>query len=86
MTVTEFRERIKSFFNQDICGPIVIRNEFMKTSSDCAPKLIDDCDVTAWTPEVCSVECDEGCPEAVGCGETQRLTREAVVRPYTCGI
>ena len=36
----------------------------MKTSTDCAPKLIDDCDVTAWTPEVCSVECEDGGPVA----------------------
>jgi hypothetical protein len=86
-TMGEFRERIKYIFNQDICGPIVIRNEVMKTSKECPPKLIDDCDVTAWTPDVCSVDCDDTCPESVGCGGTQRLTREAVVRPDDkCGI
>merc|ERR1719238_2467498 len=64
-TMTMFRERIKYIFNQDICGPTVIRNEVMKTSTVCPPKLIDDCDVTAWTPDVCSVECDDSCPEGV---------------------
>jgi len=85
-TMKEFRERIKYIFGQDICGPIVIRNEVMKESSDCAPKLIDDCVVTPWTPEACSVDCDDACPEAVGCGGTQRLTRDAIVRPNQCGI
>merc|ERR1719502_216634 len=64
-TMDVFRERIKYIFNQDICGPLVIRNELMKKSSDCAPKDIDDCDVTAWTPSVCSVECDDARPEGV---------------------
>jgi len=85
-TMAQFRERIKYIFNQDICGPTVIRNEVMKKSTDCAPKLIDDCDVTAWAPDVCSVECDDTCPESVGCGGVRRLTREAVVRPNACGI
>merc|ERR1719240_2600149 len=85
-TMTMFRERIKYIFNQDICGPTVIRNEVMKESTDCAPKLIDDCDVTPWTPEACSVECDDSCPQGVGCGGVQRLTRDAVVRPNECGI
>merc|ERR1719478_1313538 len=85
-TMTMFRERIKYIFNQDICGPTVIRNEVMKESTDCAPKNIDDCDVTPWAPEACSVECDDTCPEAVGCGGVRRLTREAVVRPNECGI
>jgi hypothetical protein len=57
--MTMYRERIKYIFNQDTCGPIVIRNEVMKTSSDCAPKNIDDCDVTAWTLEVCPTERDD---------------------------
>merc|ERR1719162_1398198 len=82
----DFKERIKYIFGQDICGPIVIRNEVMKESTECAPKNIDDCDVTPWAPEACSVDCDDACPEAVGCGGTQRLTREAVVRPNECGI
>jgi hypothetical protein len=85
-TMTMFRERIKYIFNQDICGPIVIRNEVMKESTDCAPKLIDDCDVTAWVPSACSVECDDTCPQGVGCGGIQTLKREAVVRPNTCGF
>merc|ERR1719393_24522 len=85
-TMGEFRERIKYIFNQDICGPTVIRNEVMKKSTDCAPKDIDDCDVTAWTPDVCSVDCDDTCPESVSCGGTQRLTRTAIVRPNDCGI
>ncbi|HIF20560.1 MAG TPA: hypothetical protein EYQ27_01330, partial [Gemmatimonadetes bacterium] len=58
-TMTMYRERISYTFNQDICGPIVIRNEVMKESADCAPNNIDVCDVTAWTPEVCSVGCDD---------------------------
>ena len=37
----------------------------MKTNTDCAPKLISDYDVTAWPPEVCSVECEDGRPEAI---------------------
>jgi hypothetical protein len=85
-TMTMFRERIKYIFNQDICGPTVIRNEVMKESEDCAPAKIDDCDVTPWAPDACSVECDDGCPEAVGCGGVQRLTRDVVVRNNTCGI
>merc|ERR1719160_947258 len=85
-TMAMFRERIKYIFNQDICGPTVIRNEVMKESTDCAPKNIDDCDVTPWAPEACSVECDDTCPQGVGCGGVQRLTREAIVRPNECGI
>merc|ERR1719393_1152487 len=85
-TMTMFRERIKYIFNQDICGPTVIRNEIMKESTDCAPKAIDDCDVSAWLPDACSVDCDDTCPQGVACGGVQRLTREAVVRPNECGI
>jgi hypothetical protein len=40
----------------DSSGPIVIRNEVMKTSSDCALMNLDDCDVTAGTLEVCPLQ------------------------------
>jgi hypothetical protein len=85
-TMTVYRERISCIFNQNIFGPIVIRDEVMKDITDCAPKSIDDCDVTAWTPEVCSVEDGNSCPHGVGGSRTQRLTREAVVNPNTCGF
>jgi len=69
----------------------VIRNQIMEKSKDCAPKLIDDCDVTAWTPDVCSVECDDTCPKGdvvnnIPCGGVRLLTRDVMVRPNACGI
>jgi len=84
--MTGFRQRIKYIFNQDICGPTVVRNEVMKQSKDCAPKNIDDCDVTAWAPDACSVDCDDTCPGGVACGGIRRLTRDVVVQPNACGI
>jgi len=91
--MTKFRTRISYIFNQDICGPIVIRNEVLKTSTDCAPKDIDDCDVTGWVAGACTVDCDDACPitndgsvEAASCGGLRYMTRTAVVRNNSCGI
>jgi hypothetical protein len=85
-TMKKFRDRITYIVQQDICGPTVVRNEVMKESTVCPPKDIDDCDVTPWTAAACSVECDDRCPDIVGCGGTQTLTRTVVVRPNECGI
>ena len=72
-TMRKFRERIKYFVQQDICGPTVVRNEVMRESTECPPSDIDDCSVTPWTPTNCSVESDDRCPDLMGCGGTQNF-------------
>ena len=52
----EFREKTEYIPIQDICGPIIIRNGVMRKSAEYAPTSIDDCDITAWTPEALSVK------------------------------
>jgi len=93
ITMADYKVKIQRTFQQDICGPIVIRNEIMLEADTCATKDIDDCEMSTWHPTECSVTCDNLCPvinqgqEAFKtCGGINNLVRRPILVNNSCGI
>merc|ERR1719421_1922976 len=51
------------------------------------PEKIVDCDVSDWSPDSCSVSCDDSCPasDPYSCGGWQVLSRNVIVPNNTYG-
>merc|ERR1719498_515121 len=55
------QKQISWIYYQDMCAIKIVRNAVHENSTVCPPENILDCDVDAWVPSECSVECDNSC-------------------------
>merc|ERR1719316_453224 len=70
----ECKATIYEILYTNICGVMTVRGEVAKFSKEVTPNDIVDCEVSDFTPELCSVTCDDKCINpTVPCGGTQLL-------------
>jgi len=86
--MTTCKKRIQWIMYQDMCAIKVVRNAVLENSTKCAPEMIADCELDAWTKHECSVSCDDGCDPAqpFKCGGWAKMTLGVVVEPNECGL
>merc|ERR1719203_535164 len=86
--MAECKMTIEEILYTNICAVRQVRDKLMSYSTETPPEKINDCDVEDWTPEDCSVICDDECPNSdpYKCGGWQVLSRRIVGAPNSFGI
>lgn len=82
------KKKISWIFYQDMCAIKVVRNAVHENSTVCPPEAFEDCDVSGWIGEECSVSCDDSCDyhNPIKCGGWQKIHREKIQGNNTCGV